>query len=137
MSCPFFMPTAKAGGELWQHPRRLPLGAGWSGHCTAPGHEGAQPGEHEVRHACNLGYATECARLPRERPCDAVRFAIACDRDGAITVQYVLEARHLPAGNGLLQYDVAGAAWSTPHADARIQRQAACYLESYLERRRH
>ena len=79
MACPFFMPTSKLEDGGWLHPSRLPLGGGWTGHCSAPGHEGAEPTNQELRELCNLGYAASCPRLPKERAYDAVRFSIARD----------------------------------------------------------
>ncbi len=58
MACPFFMPTSKLEDGGWLHPSRLPLGGGWIGHCSAPGYEGAEPTNQELRELCNLGYAT-------------------------------------------------------------------------------
>lgn len=135
MSCPYFMPAARLENAAWPHPRRLPLGAGWSGCCTAPGHDGAIPLEGELRDGCNLGYARQCARLPQERAGDAVRFSIARDREQRIALRYALERAHLPGENGLLEYDVSAGDWTAAHPDTRIQQQAACYLEAYLERR--
>ena len=66
LACPFFMPVQKLDGA-WLHPSRLPLGAGWDGHCSAPGHEGARPSDQELQEFCNLGYAAKCSRLPAER----------------------------------------------------------------------
>ena len=38
-----------------------------------------QPTDEELKLFCNLGYASNCSRLPQERACDAVRFGIARD----------------------------------------------------------
>jgi hypothetical protein len=75
VACPFFMPVEKLENGAWLHPGRLPLGCGWSGQCTAPGHAGEVPSQEELREFCNLGYAEGCGRLPRERAWDSVRFA--------------------------------------------------------------
>ena len=134
MACPFFMPTRKLSGGAWPHPSRLPLGAGWEGHCNAPGHEGAEPSHDELTEFCNLGYATACSRLPQQRPYDAVRFSVV--RDGAqLRMCFVCEVEHRPAQHGELQYDAVAGQWTLPHPDARIQKMAECYLESYLLRR--
>jgi hypothetical protein len=133
LACPFFMPTEKFEGA-WMHPSRLPLGAGWRGHCSAPGHEGAMPSDEEIREQCNLGYA-RCPRLPQERSCDAVRFSVARDRGERIVFCYVCERGHLPATHGMLEYDLAIRQWRSSHPDARIQKMAECYLQSYLLRR--
>jgi hypothetical protein len=135
MACPYFLPRKRIENPPWPHPARLPLGDGWTGHCTAPGHEGAQPSDEELRDGCNLGYVRACPRLPRERHCDAVRFSLARDCDDRLTVQFVCEAGHAPAQHGLLQFDAATGSWSSAHPDARIQKMAECYVESYLLRR--
>lgn len=135
MACPFFMPTSKLDDGGWLHPSRLPLGSGWTGRCSAPGHEGAEPTNQELREFCNLGYAAGCSRLPGDRPCDAVRFSIARDRGTQLELWFVREARHLPAGYGFLEYDLSLGRWISSHPDARLQKMAECYLQSYLVRR--
>jgi hypothetical protein len=135
VACPFFMPSSKLDDGGWLHPSRLPLGAGWSGHCCAPGHEGAEPTNQELRELCNLGYAAGCTRLPEARPHDAVRFSVARDRGAQLEVWFVCEARHRPAGHGILEYDLALDQWTSSHPDPRIQKMAECYLQSYLARR--
>ena len=134
MACPYFVPTEKILDPPWNHPARLPLGSGWLGYCSAPGHEGARPTDAEIKECCNLGYAKSCPRLPQERAADAVRFAVV--RDGVETVQlrFVCERAHLPREHGLLAFDAAAGRWTTAHPDRRIQRQAECFLESYRAR---
>ncbi len=134
MACPFFLPQRQMQNPPWPHPVRLPLGAAWAGQCTAPGHEGAQPNEEELKHGCNLGYARACARLPQQRACDAVRFSLARDRGGKLSVQFVCEIGHAPADHGILEFDSAAQCWTSPHSDTRIQTMAECYLQSYLQR---
>jgi hypothetical protein len=134
MACPYFHPQTRIEASLWPHPPRLPLGDGWSGHCTAPGHEGARPSDEELKDGCNLGYARNCSRLPRERSCDAVRFSLARDRERKLTVQFVCEIAHAPAAHGMLEFDAAAQSWSSQHADPRIQRMAECFLQAYLRR---
>ena len=135
MACPFFMPTSKLEDGGWLHPARLPLGAGWTGHCSAPGHEGTEPSTDELRDLCNLGYAAGCPRLPAERSFDAVRFSIARDLSAQLSLWFVCESGHRPAGYGTLQYDLLLGRWTSSHADPRIQKMAECYLQSYLLRR--
>jgi hypothetical protein len=135
VACPFFMPTGKLDDGGWLHPSRLPLGGGWIGHCSAPGHEGAEPTNQELRELCNLGYAAGCARLPAERAYDAVRFSIARDRGAQLELWFVCELRHRPAGHGILEYDVSLSRWTSFHPDVRMQKMAECYLQSYLARR--
>ena len=135
MACPYFVPIEKCVEGGWLHPARLPLGAGWNGHCAAPGHEGAQPAAQDMREFCNLGYAAACPRLPQTRSADAVRFSVARDLPQRVWLHFVCEAGHLPVDHGTLEYDVSAAAWTGRHPDARIQKMAECYLQSYLERR--
>jgi hypothetical protein len=142
LACPFFLPIEKLADGAWLHVGRLPLGCGWSGQCTAPGHEGETPSPDELREFCNLGYAEECGRLPRERMWDSVRFAArTVDSDGSgtgrgIQVRYVCERGHRPAEHGVLEFDAAEARWVESHRDRRVQRMAECFLESFLEKRR-
>ncbi len=135
MACPFFMPTHRADDAGWPHPSRLPLGAGWNGVCRAPGHEPVEPSEPQLQQLCNLGYATRCSRLPKERTADAVRFSVARDCGSHLALWFVCEMGHRPADHGKLDYDRASGRWSSPHPDARIQKMAECYLEAYLLRR--
>jgi hypothetical protein len=119
----------------WPFPQRLPLGAGWAGTCTAPGHDGTRPSESELTSGCNLGYAKTCSRLPADRHADAVRFALGEDRDGIVRVLFLCERASLPAGHGELLYDKRRATWLQTHADPRVQRMAECYLRAQTERR--
>ncbi len=142
MACPFFMPVEKLENVNWLHATRLPLGCGWSGRCSAPGHEGETPSQEELREFCNLGYAEGCARLPREREWDSVRFAArtlgdAQNRTEArILVRYVCEREHRPAGSGTLEFDAFESRWVERHRDDRVQRMAECFLVSFLEKKK-
>jgi hypothetical protein len=147
MACPYFLPIEKLEGT-WPHPQRLPLGCGWKGKCTAPGHEGEVPSDDELREFCNLGYAKACARLPPDRACDSVRFGgRILSKNGAedlngkqndsatgrIQIRYICERDHLPAGHGVLIFD-AQSKCEKNHPNARLQRMAECFLQSYLEK---
>jgi hypothetical protein len=134
LACPFFMPVRKLDGA-WLHPSRLPLGCGWDGYCSAPGHEGAQPSQEELHEFCNLGYASKCPRLPPERDCDAVRFSIVRDQGSRLLLWLVCETSHRPAMHRMLEYDVDRSEWISPYSDARIQKMLECYVQSYLLRR--
>jgi hypothetical protein len=143
LACPFFMPIEKLENGSWLHAERLPLGCGWSGHCTAPGYEDEAPSQEELREFCNLGYAEGCGRLPRERAWDSVRFgartAGGSGKNEAgirIKVQYVCERGHRPSDHGMLEFDAAEARWTRAHSDSRVQRMAECFLESYLQKRK-
>ena len=149
MACPYFMPLEKLKGN-WPHPARLPLGGGWSGHCTAPGHEGELPQQDILEAFCNLGYAACCSWSPRERAWDAVRFAVSAPPEAGqrvkaseagsdstaqfLTLHYVCERSHLPVDHGNLEFDLVRSTWLRPHDDARIQKMAECFLESFLKK---
>ena len=142
------MPVAKLEDGVWPHPGRLPLGCGWSGHCTAPGHEGEVPPREALEQFCNLGYAENCGRLPRERVWDAVRFAVCvarAERHGngieivpnrTIQIEYVCELRHRPKDHGKLEFDGQAMEWVRRHSDDRVQKMAECFLETYLSKRK-
>lgn len=134
MACPFFVPIERANDLGFPHAARLPLGAPWRGLCGAPGHEQMTPSPHELE-SCNLGYANSCVRLPRNRACDAVRFAVAKESELRVSLQLVLETSHLPAGSAVLEYDRTTNRWLASHPDRRIQRMAECFLEAFLEKR--
>ena len=134
LACPFFMPAQKLDGA-WLHPSRLPLGGGWDGRCSAPGHEGAQPSNQELHEYCNLGYAIKCSRLPAHRDYDAVRFSVCRDQGSRLQLWFICELAHRPATHGTLEYDVLQSAWISSHSDERIQKMAACYVETYLQRK--
>jgi hypothetical protein len=149
MACPYFMPVAKLENGNWSHPARLPLGAGWSGHCTAPGHEGQSPAQDTLETFCNLGYAGSCSWTPPERPWDAVRFAVVAPEKSAISnrqnatespgrvliLRYVCERSHRPVEDGILEFDLSAATWQSRHRDSRIQKMAECFLETYLRKK--
>lgn len=146
MACPYFMPVDKLQGS-WPHPSRLPLGCGWGGHCTAPGHENETPEPDILEAFCNLGYATGCSWAPRDRAWDAVRFAVAAPtetdnrREGAgdpaqvLRLIYVCERTHRPVQRGELEFDLQRSQWLRRHDDARLQKMAECFLVSFLQRR--
>jgi hypothetical protein len=147
LACPFFMPVARLENGSWPHPARLPLGGGWCGRCTAPGHDGELPPQHVLEAFCNLGYASSCSWSPRERRWDAVRFAVSAPRESAsheardvdaarvLLLRYVCERDHRPVDHGDLEFDLAQGVWVRRHADARIQKMAECFLESYLKKK--
>ncbi len=134
MACPFFLPTTKSDAAAFLHPARLPLGGAWNGCCSAPDHENSELTSNELSN-CNLGYASNCSRLPSDRASDAIRFSVARDLGSHLSVWFVHELNHRPAGHGTLEYDISLAAWTSPHADPNIQKMADCYLQAYLQRR--
>lgn len=133
MACPFFMPTERVDGGPWPHPARLPLGAGWKGKCLASADY--EPSDVELRDSCNLGYS-RCSQLPPERVTDAVRFAVASNKDGQLTLKYSCERDHLPVDCGTLVFDLHQMKWIAEHGDPSVQRLAACYVDAYLTRQR-
>jgi hypothetical protein len=143
VACPFFLPMEKLAEGAWLHAERLPLGCGWSGHCTAPGHEDKAPTHEELKEFCNLGYAEGCRWLPSERVWDSIRFGARSRSDGKngsggrIGVRYVCERGHRPVEHGELEFDVGELRWETRHPDSRLQRMAECFLTSYLEKKKN
>ena len=106
LACPFFVPREIVNDGSWQHPSRLPLGAGWKGSCCAGGEE-MTPGEALIRENCNLGYAAACPHLPRQRDWDAVRFSVAVAGEEEITLRFTCEIDHAPVTHGTLTYELA------------------------------
>jgi hypothetical protein len=142
------MPLQRLENGSWPHAARLPLGCGWTGHCTAPGHEGEVPAQHVTEAFCNLGYASGCSWSPVQRTSDAIRFAVASPatlkkgknesqnaQSQILRLLYACERDHRPVSHGELEFDLAEARWSRPHDDARIQKMAECFLETYLKRK--
>ena len=149
MACPYFMPISRIEGGNWPHPTRLPLGCGWSGHCTAPGHEGQVPSPDILESFCNLGYAANCTWAPLLRSWDAVRFAVLPPSESdarnkgprnvtparTLRLVYACERNHRPVDHGELEFDLSQSAWLKRHDDERIQKMAECFLESYLKKK--
>jgi hypothetical protein len=85
-----------------------------------------------------------------ERRWDAVRFAVATPVKGPkdrntdseehapariLRVIYVYEQANRPAGQGELEFDLSTTTWIRGHEDARIQKMAECFVESYRSKR--
>jgi hypothetical protein len=47
----------------------------------------------------------------------------------------VCERNHWPAEHGNLEFDLAQGVWLRGHEDARVQKMAECFLESYLKKK--
>ena len=135
LACPYFVPRQILNDGSWPHPSRLPLGAGWSGACSATAEE-MTPDETHIRDLCNLGYAIACPHLPQQRDWEAVRFCIANSNAAEITLRYACELDHSPVAHGTLTYDLPSESWRGLHPDPRINRLAASYLRAYRDRRR-
>jgi hypothetical protein len=134
MACPYFFPVARHDAELWPFRRRLPLGDGFMGRCTAPNSSGS-PSDDRLGQCCNLGYANDCPHLPPERHADAVHFCVGGDRDGVVQVSWLFVKNHAEAGHGSLEFDRSTGEWRSPHPDPTLQQMAECYLRSYLSKR--
>ena len=136
LACPFFMPQHRYENGPWPHPLRLPLGGGWHGHCTAPGHEGEFPELTVLEDGCNLGYAKYCSRRPGNSAWDSVRFQVTRSGDRRISITYVCERDHRPSEHGSLEYERVSGSWTPllPHPDIRVQKMSECFLDSYLLR---
>lgn len=151
MACPYFMPLKRLESGNWTHPARLPLGGGWSGCCTAPGHENAIPPQGILETFCNLGYASGCTWSPLIHPWDAIRFAVSAPTASSahstgnlsaasapsriLSLLYSCERNHRPVEHGELTFDLSSSAWLCRHPDDRIQKMAECFLESYLRKK--
>lgn len=145
------MPVVKLENGSWPHPSRLPLGCGWHGHCTAPGHEGEIPAQDILEAFCNLGYASSCTWAPTQSTWDAVRFAVSAPADSrsrdkrspvavdvparVLRLIYVCERDHRPVTQGELEFDLSRATWLQQHEDLRVQKMAECFLDSYLKKK--
>lgn len=136
------MPIARLESGNWLHPSRLPLGCGWLGHCTAPGHAGESPSQETVESCCNLGYARNCGWAPADRAWDAVRFSVLTPEERnpanparSLRLLYVCERDHRPVEHGELLIELATASWKRGHSDARIQKMAECFVDSYLKKK--
>jgi hypothetical protein len=133
LACPFFVPLEIVSDGSWPHPSRLPLGAGWRGNCRASSPELPASDEH-LRDFCNLGYATACPHLPRQRDWDAIRFSVAHVSREQLTICFVCELAHAPIDHGRLTFDLSGEVWLDTHHDSRVLKLATCYLQTYRAR---
>ena len=52
-----------------------------------------------------------------------------------IRVMYVCERSHRPVERGDLQYNLQRSQWLQRHDDARLQKMAECFLESFLKKK--
>lgn len=134
MACPYFIPTERLDG-VWNFPDRLPLAAGFSGVCGAPGQMLVCPSDEELRDYCNLGHAS-CSRLPDDRAADSVRFSARSIEHHKIAVRYVFEKDCRPAGGGMLEYDERAERWSAAPEDEKLLRQAECFVRNWRARNR-
>lgn len=127
MPCPYFRPDRPLGP-----PRTIvPLGDLWAGECMAEA-TAVKPDENTVSSLCNLGYARgRCARYPENGGPDAVRFSLAADRGGVLSLRFAVERDYLPLAHGTLVFSRGKV---TPEPAPLLRRQAEAYLESYLRR---
>ena len=143
-----FYADREVGEWYWLHAARLPLGCGWSGHCTAPGHEGETPSQEELRDFCNLGYA---GRLRRDCPAESApgipsgfgranalsAMAQESESGTRIQVRYVCERVIVPRSTACWNsMRIEDEMCAKPHPDRRLQRMAECFLTSYLRRKK-
>ena len=52
-----------------------------------------------------------------------------------IRVMCVCERNHRPVQRGDLEYDLQRSQWLQRHDDARLQKMAECFLESFLKKK--
>ncbi len=131
MPCPYFSPERRLGP-----PRTfVPLGDLWAGSCVADG-AAVQPDEGTVSSLCNMGYARgRCPCYPEGGAADAVRFSLAADRGGIISVRFAVERAYLPLAHGTLVFSRGTLKTAPPQEAPLVARQAEAYVESYLHRR--
>jgi hypothetical protein len=134
LACPFFVPREIVNDGSWPHPARLPLLAGWTGNCRASGQDVAGLDPH-IRECCNLGYATACPHLPRDRDWDAIRFSVAHISGEQLTLCFICELSHAPVEHGMLIFDPESKLCMNPPSDPRILTLATSYLEAYRLRK--
>lgn len=136
MACPFFFPVEPFRDGVWLKPPRLPLGDPCRGECLADPNETAIPALEDLRQYCNLGYARgRCSRFPMAAEADAVRFSIVHDRDGAISLLFILERDYGPLRHEPLVYEIATRSFTSMPFPSCIAAQANRFVESYLKRR--
>ena len=132
MACPYFCPTGKAEGFTWRSKIRPPLGDAHQGECHVQPAQIHQPALEAIE-TCNLGYAAgRCSRFPANEGPDAVRFCIQADDGVAVSIDYVLERRHLPDSHGRVVYDCGLQVFSGVDDGSLLQSQARAYVQSYL-----
>ena len=149
MACPYFMPVAKLENGNWPHPARLPLGSGMerSLHGSWPRrrNSGARCSggilQSGIRQRLQLVAAgasrgMRCDSRSRRRP-SLAEPGTRCRRGSAriLLLRYVCERNHRPVEHGDLEFDLSRATWLRRHDDARIQKMAECFLESYLKKK--
>jgi hypothetical protein len=136
VACPFFLPARRLDSGGWTPPPRLPLGDAFGGSCGAPSAAGtAEPPEDIQRDLCNSGYARgRCAHFPNDCAADAVRFSVTGERDGRLTLVYILEKDHAPLEHGLIDHLTAAreplASQARAFMDTQLRRRAALRSES-------
>ena len=128
MACPFFLPVRRLGSGGWNPAPRLPLGDAYGGSCQARASSPFEPSEEIQRELCNCGYARQrCSHFPDTNAADAVRFSVAGDQDGRVTLIYILEKDHAPMEHGFMDYSTG--------AREPLASQGRAFVESYLRQR--
>ena len=149
MACPYFMPSDNTGKRFLATSGKISTSrADGAGHCTAPAHEGETPAQDVLKHSATSDM--RAAWSPPERRWDAVRFAVSAPIDKTarsdprnataapgrvLFLRWVCERDHRPVEYGDLEFDLAQATWLRCHDDARIQKMAECFLESYFRKK--
>ena len=122
MACPFFKPLRQVE---WSS-GRAPLGAMFEGECE-------RHGVCETK-LCNFGYARGlCADFPAASAVDAVRFSVASNSEGVVTLIWIREKDHAPVEHGALEYRELNREFLTA-PEGVLAAQARAFLENYLRR---
>ncbi len=132
MACPCFRPRRPLPPSMWPGPLRPPLGEVQQGFCAAADLP-YQPTTSCLIDLCNLGYARKtCDHFPSDEATDAVRFSVAGDCEGSVSIAYATERDHLPGPHGMLIYHRKTARWEGFDDSSPAAELAQAYLDSYL-----
>ncbi len=131
MACPYFVPERRVETNVWARPPRMPLGAIFVGRCEAGPGAVTEPPEERQRELCNQGYARgECACFPGDAAADAVRFSVAGEEDGRVSLIWVREREHAPVEFGRIEC----CGGRVEGAEGRLAAQARAFVESFERR---
>ncbi len=136
MACPYFYPVERLPEKAWPLPPRLPLGDPYTGLCCVDPLREWRPDDVTLRELCNRGYPRKrCPRFPSGEGPDMVRFSVTGDRDGVLTIYYVIEKDGSPMEHGEIEYVIETRQFRANLTGGMLERQAQAYAESYVRRK--